>query len=635
MPNPFESIIAGQQPPGLTVTRGSLFDTFNLGHTPEEEDLALKRSIELDEQQIFSRLSAKAAELSRTATSRADLAKQLLVDPVGMDALSKLPQDKIKPIFDTVLTNLMPDMLTGSVGKDQMLYGMQPGTQTAQPLAQGPAEITTANPFREKISEMTRPGMTFGTQPQMQQPQPGQPTPTPASPQAPQPNVPGVSLMTPQAMVVPKAPTAPAAMEPGTQPQTWYESVIAAEGTGVRGNPYDEVLGYGKWGTPPKPPSQMTLYEVKQFGLKMRQAQAATGIPWDKTSSAMGAFQIVGNTMEDAQRALGLPDSTLYTPEVQRKLADWVVQNQGLDAWEGFKANPQARAQAEATLGLQPKQAQPALTGSRLEMTTAELPDIVTDQDIRKLAEQNDETYFLDAGIAPYLVDWVGRFGRQVDTRKFNHSLAVSWARARQARLRHAVVSTREGREDSLEGEAIRGLVPNFGPTNDPVAALEQGIQLYDYAQNKVRDAIDVINDPNRSTKVKEQADEAVRQWSSVLRELPRRDAMEQLQQDLRTNPTAVEGLLTPQRMWDTLVEEGPVAVGEAIRGSIEKEMARPAKPESLKTMTLDGVNAASPADVKQWVLSTSNAEKAKLPKEVQRAIIAKLRAAGSVQPTR
>jgi hypothetical protein len=131
----------------------------------------------------------------------------------------------------------------------------------------------------------------------------------------------------------------------------FFDAIIKAEGTARDGNPYNEVLVYGAYGRPSKPLTQMTLDEVKAFGMQMRQEQYRRGKPWNKTSSASGAFQIVGTTMMDAARALGMdPSKTKFDEKTQRQMALWIARQQGLGAWEGFKHNPNERSRAASAL---------------------------------------------------------------------------------------------------------------------------------------------------------------------------------------------------------------------------------------------------------------------------------------------
>lgn len=138
----------------------------------------------------------------------------------------------------------------------------------------------------------------------------------------------------------------------GTPGAGLFDAIINAEGTAKGGrDPYNTVLGYGRWGSPSKSLTDMTLNEVREHGLAMRRAQFANGTQWDRTSSASGAFQIVGSTMMNAARALGLdPGSTKFTPEVQRQMAGWIARNQGLGAWEGFKNHPGELAKARGAM---------------------------------------------------------------------------------------------------------------------------------------------------------------------------------------------------------------------------------------------------------------------------------------------
>lgn len=105
---------------------------------------------------------------------------------------------------------------------------------------------------------------------------------------------------------------------------------------------YNAVLGNGKYGTPSKPVSQMSLDEAFAFG---RQIKSRHG-----SSSALGRYQIVGNTMRAAQKALGIDGSAPFNAENQDRMARWIARSQGLGAWEGLKSNPRAMATARAAM---------------------------------------------------------------------------------------------------------------------------------------------------------------------------------------------------------------------------------------------------------------------------------------------
>lgn len=126
----------------------------------------------------------------------------------------------------------------------------------------------------------------------------------------------------------------------------FFDSIIKAEGTGKGGrDPYNTTLGFGRYGQPSKPLTEMTLAEVYRFGQEVirprhRAEQGGRG------SSATGAFQIVGETMRTYMKTAGLTWGDKYSPENQRKLAAVIARAQGLGAWEGFKVHPDQRARA-------------------------------------------------------------------------------------------------------------------------------------------------------------------------------------------------------------------------------------------------------------------------------------------------
>lgn len=119
-----------------------------------------------------------------------------------------------------------------------------------------------------------------------------------------------------------------------------FDAIMRAEGTAGK-DPYNTVLGKGKYGLPDKALTDMTLKEAYAFGRTVRARHGS--------SSAIGAFQIVGRTMKDAAAALGLDmKTTRFTPEIQRRMAKWIAKTQGLGAWEGFKGHPNERAKARS-----------------------------------------------------------------------------------------------------------------------------------------------------------------------------------------------------------------------------------------------------------------------------------------------
>lgn len=97
-------------------------------------------------------------------------------------------------------------------------------------------------------------------------------------------------------------------------------------------NSFDTVLGYGAFGKPEKPVTQMTLGEGIKFGrdvlIPATRGNKQLGLKEGQGSSAIGAFQFTGETLEDfGPKVLG-PDwkSQKLTPENQDKLAQAIFE---------------------------------------------------------------------------------------------------------------------------------------------------------------------------------------------------------------------------------------------------------------------------------------------------------------------
>lgn len=123
------------------------------------------------------------------------------------------------------------------------------------------------------------------------------------------------------------------------------DSIALAEGTYQSG--YNTSLGYGRYLPNGKEQNLvgMTLQQILDLGNYMRRQ------PGNPNSSALGRYQIVGSTLRDAARALGMDlNTTRFDPQTQDRMAMWIVQNQGFRAWEGFKRNPQYLTTAQGAL---------------------------------------------------------------------------------------------------------------------------------------------------------------------------------------------------------------------------------------------------------------------------------------------
>lgn len=131
---------------------------------------------------------------------------------------------------------------------------------------------------------------------------------------------------------------------------------------GESGGDYNALFGYSNrpgGAFEGKPITQMTVDEALQFANPSGQYGQWVKGQIGRVATPMGAYQVVGTTLRDAKRGLGLTGSERMTPELQDRIGQWIYQTQGTGAWEGYKPNAAAQSVASDTmtsLGLKPQQ---------------------------------------------------------------------------------------------------------------------------------------------------------------------------------------------------------------------------------------------------------------------------------------
>jgi len=60
-----------------------------------------------------------------------------------------------------------------------------------------------------------------------------------------------------------------------------------------------------------------------------------------RVATPLGAYQVVGTTLAAAKKGLGLRGDEVMTPALQDRIGQWIYQNQGTGAWEGYKGPQQ------------------------------------------------------------------------------------------------------------------------------------------------------------------------------------------------------------------------------------------------------------------------------------------------------
>jgi len=61
-----------------------------------------------------------------------------------------------------------------------------------------------------------------------------------------------------------------------------------------------------------------------------------------RVATPMGAYQVVGSTLAEAKKGLGLTGGEMMTEDLQDKIGQWIYKTQGPSAWEGLKGKDMA-----------------------------------------------------------------------------------------------------------------------------------------------------------------------------------------------------------------------------------------------------------------------------------------------------
>lgn len=108
---------------------------------------------------------------------------------------------------------------------------------------------------------------------------------------------------------------------------------------GESGGDYDALFDYAN-----RPGKQfqnvrltdMTVDEALAFANPRGEyAQSVKG-QIGRVATPMGAYQVVGSTLRDAKRALGLTGGERMTPDLQDRIGMWIYETQGPGAWEAW-----------------------------------------------------------------------------------------------------------------------------------------------------------------------------------------------------------------------------------------------------------------------------------------------------------
>ena len=80
-----------------------------------------------------------------------------------------------------------------------------------------------------------------------------------------------------------------------------------------------------------------------------------------RVATPVGAYQVVGSTLRDAVNALGIDPNTTFNQATQDRIGQWILENQGTGAWEGYQPNAapvQISTSGVETMPMTPQQPQ-------------------------------------------------------------------------------------------------------------------------------------------------------------------------------------------------------------------------------------------------------------------------------------
>lgn len=108
---------------------------------------------------------------------------------------------------------------------------------------------------------------------------------------------------------------------------------------GESGGDYNALYGYANRGSGPfggVNVTDMTINQVLDFtdprGPYAQMVKGQIG----RVATPTGAYQVVGSTLRDAVRGLGLTGNERYDAATQDRIGQWIYENQGPQAWEGW-----------------------------------------------------------------------------------------------------------------------------------------------------------------------------------------------------------------------------------------------------------------------------------------------------------
>jgi len=199
---------------------------------------------------------------------------------------------------------------------------------------------------------------------------------------------------------------------------------------GESGGDYDALFGFSNRQGGPfagVKPTQMTINQVLAFtdpsGPYAQWVKSQVG----RVATPVGGFQVVGSTLRDTVRRMGLTGNELFDPAMQDAIGMDIYQTQGPNAWEGWGkggGNVTKSTSGGRSMGLLDMQdEQPQTFGQRLKqgLQSGSLMDAIAlaanslrmqpDQNLAQMVGQRQQQR-QDAQVANRTAQWLASQGR-------------------------------------------------------------------------------------------------------------------------------------------------------------------------------------------------------------------------------
>lgn len=232
----------------------------------------------------------------------------------------------------------------------------------------------------------------------------------------------------------------------GVTPEQFGRDATAANGglleliaSKESGGDYNATLDHGRWTGGPRDLVNMSLNEILALGDSMRTPENRALYGDGKGSSALGKYQITGQTLRGLIETLGLTGNELYDPAMQDRLATELIRQrrpQGVEGlrqeWAGLQNVPAAVIQAALGNTAVPT-VDPEVSARATQASSERQRQLERENDLRQQASDTAKAFSasLDETLSSYAMeaDMAGKTASQIAKARIEHQLYAQAAR--------------------------------------------------------------------------------------------------------------------------------------------------------------------------------------------------------------